>query len=99
MADVSKRALRPHRRFEGLVLSSEGKRARARVQNALERAGLRGWQLAPLAPNAPFLIATPPRGKRVGTGKAWEYVYRLRADRDVDRAEPAFETEAQQKFI
>lgn len=92
MADVSRRALRPHRRFEGLVLSSEGKSARARVRKALERANLRGWQLKPLAPNAPFLIATPPRGKRVGTGKAWEYVYRLRADRDVDRAEPAFET-------
>ena len=92
MADASKRASHPHRRFEGLVLSSEGRSARARVRKALERAGLRGWQLTPLAPNAPFLIATPPRGKRVGTGKAWEYVYRLRADRDVDRAEPAFET-------
>jgi hypothetical protein len=92
MADVSRRASHPHRRFEGLVLSSQGTRARGRVRKALERAGLHGWQLTRLAPNAPFLIATPPRGKRVGTGKAWEYVYRLRADRDVDRAEPAFET-------
>ena len=92
MAGVSRRTSHPHRRFEGLVLSSEGKSARARARKALERAGLRGWQLEPLAPNAPYLIATPPRGKRVGTGKAWEYVYRLRADRDVDRAEPAFET-------
>jgi len=92
MADGSRRASHPHRRFEGLVLSSEGRSARVRVRKALERAGLRGWQLKPLAPNAPFLIATPPRGKRVGTGKAWEYIYRLRADRDVDRAEPAFET-------
>ena len=39
MADVSRRALRPHRRFEGLVLSSEGRSARARVRKALEPRG------------------------------------------------------------
>src|SRR5262245_30242930 len=86
------RASRPHRRFEGLVLSSESARAGQRIRNALDRAGLRGWTVTPLAPNAPFVIASPPRGRRVRTGDAWEYVYRLREDRDIDRAEPAFET-------
>ena len=75
-----------------LVRGARAGHGLAVLRAQLDRAGLRGWKLAPLAPNAPFLIATPPRGKRVGTGKAWEYVYRLRADRDVDRAEPAFET-------
>jgi hypothetical protein len=92
MAEASRRASRPYRRFEGLVVSSQGKSARERVRKALRRAGLQGWKLAALAPNAPFLVATPPRGQRVDVGRAWEYAYRLRADRDIERAEPAFET-------
>ena len=92
MPTRSRRAARPHRRFEGLVLSSEGKDARARIRRALARAGAVGWQVAPLAPGAPFFVATPPGGQRVGTARAWDLVYRLREDRDIARAEPAFET-------
>jgi len=52
MAKESRRALPPYRRFEGLVLSSQGKRERARVRDALARAGLQGWNIVPLALDA-----------------------------------------------
>ena len=93
MARVSTPTRRPHRRFEGLVLSSAGARARTRLQGALRRAGLDGWRIAPLGPGAPHWFAVPPEGQRVGTARAWDLVYRLRDDRDVGHVEPAFETE------
>ena len=93
MPKVSARIRRPHRRFEGLVVVSEGARARARVHGALKRAGLEGWHVARLGPGAPHWFAVPPEGMRVGTARAWDLVYRLRDDRDVAHAEPAFETD------
>jgi hypothetical protein len=83
---------RPHRFFEGFVLTSESDRARARVRRALQRAGLRGWRLRPLAPGTAQFVATPPRGVRPTTAWVWERAYALREDRDIDRVEPAFET-------
>ena len=81
-----------HRRFEGLVLSAGSVRDYARARGALRRAGLGRWKVRPLGPGSVDLFASPPRGARVSIAQAWDLAYRLRADRDVERAEPAFET-------
>jgi serine protease len=83
--------LQAHRRFEGLVLSTGAQADAARARSALRRAGL-DWNLRPLGPGAADLFAFPPSGTRVGVASAWRLTYALRADRDLARAEPAFET-------
>jgi len=83
--------LQAHRRFEGFVLSTGAKPETARARRALKRAGL-DWQLRPLGPGAADLFAFPPSGTRLGVARAWQLTYALRADRDLARAEPAFET-------
>jgi len=87
----SNAGLQAHRRFEGLVLSTGARPDLARARRALARAGLR-WQLRPLGPGAADLFASPPAGRPVGVAAAWQLSYALRADRDIARAEPAFET-------
>jgi serine protease len=87
----SNEGLQAHRRFEGFVLSTGAKPEPARARRALKRAGLK-WQLRPLGPGAADLFAFPPSGTRVGVARAWQLSYALRADRDLARAEPAFET-------
>jgi thermitase len=81
------------RRFEGLVFSTGSQAERARAKRVLRRAGIADWNLSLLGPGARQFFAEPPPSARVGVAAAWQLTYRLRADRDVDRAEPAFETE------
>jgi thermitase len=80
------------RRFEGLVFSTGSQPERARAKRALRRAGIANWRLSLLGPGARDFFAEPPASARVSVTTAWSLTYRLRADRDVDRAEPAFET-------
>jgi serine protease len=87
----SNEGLQAHRRFEGFVLSTGAKPEPARARRALQRVGL-NWHLRPLGPGAADLFAYPPSGSRVGVARAWQLGYALRADRDLARAEPAFET-------
>ena len=73
------------------MLSTGAKADLARARSALRRAGLE-WKLRPLGPGAADLFASPPAGTHVGVATAWQLSYALRADRDLARAEPAFET-------
>jgi len=82
-----------YRRFEGLVFSTGSKPERKRARLALRRAGIASWTLSLLGPGARQFFAEPPATARIGVATAWSLTYRLRADRDVDRAEPAFETD------
>jgi len=92
MAKPSRTASETLRRFEGLVIATGPKADPKLARKALRRAGISNWKVSPLARNAPTLFASPPRGARVSTQQAWQLTYRLREDRDVERAEPAFET-------
>jgi thermitase len=92
MAKSSRTASKALRHFEGLVISTGSKVEPQLARRALRRAGLSGWSIRPLAPGALSFFATPPRGGSVTTSKAWQLTYLLRNDRDVERAEPAFET-------
>jgi serine protease len=88
---TSNAGLQAHRRFEGFVLSTGAKADLPRARRALRRAGLQ-WPLRPLGPGAADLFAAPPAGRHVGVATAWQLAYALRADRDLARVEPAFET-------
>lgn len=92
MATVRNKYSEGHRSFEGLVLSTGSAKDKARVRRALRRAGVTGWRIAPLGPGSQDFFAAPPSGEHVGPARAWALTYRVRADRDVARAEPAFET-------
>ena len=87
----SNAGLQAHRRFEGLVLSTGATPDVARARRALKRIGL-AWKPRPLGPGAADLFAAPPAGTHLGVATAWQLAYALRADRDIARAEPAFET-------
>lgn len=91
MPNSSNAGLQAHRRFEGFVVSTGTKADLGRARRALARAGLK-WKLRPLGPGAADLFAAPPWATHIGVAAAWELTYRLRADRDLARAEPAFET-------
>jgi len=91
MPNSTNEGLQAHRRFEGFVLSTGAQADLARARSALRRAGLE-WKLRPLGPGAEDLFASPPARAHVGVATAWQLTYRLRADRDLARAEPAFET-------
>jgi len=91
MPKPTNEGLQAHRRFEGFVLSTGSKADLGRARRALARAGLK-WMVRPLGPGAADLFAAPPSGARVGAATAWQLAYALRADRDLARAEPAFET-------
>jgi serine protease len=91
MPNSTNEGLQAHRRFEGFVLSTGAQADLARARSALRRAGLE-WKLRPLGPGAADLFAAPPARTHVGVATAWQLTYRLRADRDLAHAEPAFET-------
>ncbi len=74
------------------MFSTGAKPERTRAKRALRRAGIASWTLSLLGPGARQFFAEPPPSARVGVALAWSLTYRLRADRDVDGAEPAFET-------
>lgn len=48
-----------------------------------------GWQVRPLGPGARDFLAQRPGKPFIGIGQAWDYVTRLKKDRDVRSAEPA----------
>jgi serine protease len=74
--------------FEGLIIQTEDQATAKRVAR---RNGLQRWVVSALGVGANDYLLTPKRA--VGIAQAWELTYRLRADREVAEAEPAFVTQ------
>lgn len=72
---------------EGLIVRAEDQAAVLRVA---QRSNLLHWVVSPLDAGANDYLLSPH--ETPGIAEAWELVYRLRADREVAEAEPAFVT-------
>lgn len=87
---------RTHARFEGLVINlgrvTDERRTQARIVELLRQEGQTGWISERLGRDAEDFLVRPPAGRRVSVAAAWQLTHRLRANRDVARVEPAFET-------